>query len=219
MGPYFNGTIIGLTFAILLGPGFFALIQTSIHRGFKSGGLMAIGIFISDIFALLLCYFGFSQILGEDPRQNFIFGIVGGIVLIIFGTYTFTRVVRESGDDSQGNAQSGSSPAYIYILKGFFLNIANPGMWFIWITVTVSVGANYGMDKKAILLFLTGILSTIFVTDMLKCFIAHRIKGLLNASVMTWMNRIVGIILVVFGTYLILNVLFDLENAIPFKSG
>ncbi|MBN1340306.1 MAG: LysE family transporter [Bacteroidales bacterium] len=218
MAPYYKGIIIGLTFAILLGPGFFALIQTSIHRGFKSGALMAIGIFISDVVALLICYFGITQIPGEDPRQNFLFGIVGGIVLIIFGTYTFTRVVRDSGENREGKNQSGASPAFVYIIKGFFLNITNPGMWFIWITVTVSVRANFGIYNNSIPLFLGGILSTILFTDMLKCFIAHHIKSFLNGKIMTWMNRIVGIILVVFGTYLILNVLFDLEN-IFFRNG
>ena len=34
--------------------------------------------------------------------------------------------------------------------------------------------------------------------------------------VMTWMNRIVGIVLIGFGTYLIINVLVDLESMITF---
>jgi len=215
MSPFLQGTIIGLTFAVLLGPGFFALIQTSILRGFKSGALMAFGIFVSDLAALFLCYFGFSQILGEDPRQHFLFGIIGGIVLIIFGTFTFARTASNTSKTGN-NGQSSPSNGYIYVIKGFLLNFANPGMWFIWITVMVSVGANFGINTRSIFAFFIGILGTILFTDLLKCFIAHRIKQFLNAAIMTLLNRIVGIILVVFGSYLILNVIFDLKSMILF---
>jgi arginine exporter protein ArgO len=70
MTPFLQGVLLGLTFAVLIGPAFFALIQTSIHRGFRFGFFLAIGIFLSDLVALLVCYFGATQILGSDPRQN-----------------------------------------------------------------------------------------------------------------------------------------------------
>jgi len=53
-------------------------IQTSIQRGFRSGFFLAIGIFISDLTALILAYFGATQFLGHDPRENFLFSIIGG---------------------------------------------------------------------------------------------------------------------------------------------
>jgi len=45
-----TGIILGLTLAVLIGPVFFALLQTSIHKGFGAGVLVAIGISASDIF-------------------------------------------------------------------------------------------------------------------------------------------------------------------------
>ncbi|MCD4746216.1 MAG: LysE family translocator [Bacteroidales bacterium] len=219
MSPYLKGVIVGLAFAVLLGPALFALIQTSIHRGFKSGLFFAIGIFISDLTAIILCYLGASQILGSDPRENFLFGIIGGIILIIFGTVTYTRKVYDKSKENNDKEIKTNTPKlYIYVLKGFFLNIANPGMWFIWVTVIVSIGSNYGINTKSIFAFLFGILSTILGTDILKCFIANKLKQSLKPTVMLWMNRIVGILLIAFGAYLIINVLVDLESMIPFYS-
>ena len=219
MSPYLKGVIVGLAFAVLLGPALFALIQTSIHRGFKSGLFFAIGIFISDLTAIILCYLGASQILGSDPRENFLFGIIGGIILIIFGTVTYTRKVYDKSKVNNVKEIKTNTPKlYIYVLKGFFLNIANPGMWFIWVTVIVSIGSNYGINTKSIFAFLFGILSTILGTDILKCFIANKLKQSLKPTVMLWMNRIVGILLIAFGAYLIINVLVDLESMIPFYS-
>jgi len=48
MEAVFNGVIYGLVLAVLVGPVFFTLIQTSIERGFKSGVYVAIGISLSD---------------------------------------------------------------------------------------------------------------------------------------------------------------------------
>jgi len=215
MAPFLQGVLLGLTFAVLLGPAFFALIQTSIHRGFKSGALLALGIFLSDLFALLVCYFGASQILGNDPRENMYFSIIGGIILIIFGTYTFTRKVI-AVNQGENNIEVAVPAFYVYIIKGFLLNAFNPGMWFLWITIVVSVGAKFGVNNNSILIFLSGILTTIFITDIFKCFVSNQIKRFVNARVMTWMNRIVGIVLIGFGTYLIINVLVDLESMITF---
>ncbi len=218
MSPFIQGILLGLTFAVLLGPAFFALIQTSIHRGFNRGAMLALGIFISDLAALLLCYFGASQILGDDPRENIYFSVIGGIIMIIFGTYTFTRVVKSSSSEDKEDPGNGDAPSkfYVYIIKGFFLNALNPGMWFLWITIVVSISANFGMNHRSILLFLSGVLATIFATDLIKCFISNQIKGFITPGIMTWMNRIVGIVLIGFGTYLVFNVFVDLERLIYF---
>jgi threonine/homoserine/homoserine lactone efflux protein len=218
MSPFLQGILLGLTFAVLLGPAFFALIQTSIHRGFNRGAMLATGIFFSDLVALLLCYFGASQILGSDPRENIYFSVIGGIILVIFGTYTFSRVVRSgsTGENDESDNNDGASKFYVYIIKGFFLNALNPGMWFLWITIVVSVSANFGMDSHSNFIFLAGVLGTIFATDIFKCFISHQLKKFITPRIMTWMNHLVGIVLIGFGTYLVINVFIDLERLIYF---
>ncbi len=217
MGPLLQGIILGLAFAILIGPALFALLQTSIHRGFKSGVLLAIGIFLSDLGVLFLCYFGVSQLLGHDPRDNLSFSVIGGIILIIFGTVTFTRKIQLE-ENSENNVKIKTPGPAIFVLKGFFLNIANPGVWFIWATVMVSISAKFGTELHEIVIFIIGVLATILGTDILKCFIAGKIKSSLTPKNIKMMNRIVGIFLVGFGIYLITNTYFDLRSMIPFHS-
>jgi len=214
MGPLLQGIILGLTFAVLLGPAFFALIQTSIHRGFRSGALLATGIFLSDFFALVVCYFGASQILGSDPRENVYFSVIGGIIMVIFGTYTFSRKAETQKDENGKPKQDKPAKFYVYISKGFLLNALNPGMWFLWITIVISVTSNYGVNNQSILIFMIGALSTIYATDILKCFVSHQIKHIVNDKVMTWMNRLVGIIIIGIGIYLVFRVFVDMERII-----
>lgn len=211
-----QGIIVGITLAFLLGPAFFVLLQTSIHRGFRAGLLIAVGIFISDIVVLGLCLAGISQILGSDPRQNFYFSLAGGIVLVIFGTWTFTRkLVDESVEEGEVPRAISVPGPMIFVLKGFFLNITNPGVWFVWVTAVVGVGSAFGVDNLSVYYFFAGALVTILSTDTLKCFVAHKIKSRMNPTVIIWTNRVVGILLIAFGAVLLLSVFIDLRSMIP----
>lgn len=203
-----KGIVLGFTVAVMLGPAFFTLIQTSIHRGFKSGVLLAVGIFLSDLALVVLCALGASQIVYE-PKQKMILGIVGGVILIIFGAFTFTRKVQIETDDNK-EPLKGPKPI-TFVLKGFFLNFANPFIWIFWIGVVGAVTSTYSESKnnESMVIFLMGTLGTILATDVLKSFVANKIKTILKPHFMTWVNRLVGISLIVFGVYLMLRVLFD----------
>lgn len=216
MHPFLNGILIGLTLALLVGPALFVLLQTSVHRGFKAGLLIALGIFLSDLTVIILTYQGFSQILGEDPRQNFYFSLIGGLILIIFGTVTFTRKPEESVKRENDDEDIKVPGPMIYILKGYFLNIANPGVWFVWITAMVGVSSNYGVNSNGIIYFFAGAILTILSTDTLKCFVAHQLKGILTNHVIGMLNKAVGIVLVAMGIFLVIDVFLDVKSLIGF---
>ncbi len=202
--PFLQGILLGMTIAVLLGPALFALLQTSIHRGFKAGFFLSVGISISDVVIVLLTYFGASQVL-DSPKNKLYFGVIGGIILAIFGIVTFTRkVVVEEGEEVKVKRPSNIT----YLLKGFFLNFANPGPWFFWITVTVAATSNYGVHNMKILAFFLGALFTIFSTDVIKVYISHKIKNFMTPKIMHWVNRIVGVILVGIGLYLAVRVFY-----------
>jgi threonine/homoserine/homoserine lactone efflux protein len=50
---------------------------------------------------------------------------------------------------------------------------------------------------------------TIFGTDLLKSFIGNKIKKYLRPRVQFWINRIVGITLIIFGIVLMIRVIGD----------
>ena len=211
MGPLIEGCILGLTLAIFFGfgPALFALIQTTIHRGFFPGLLLAIGIFLSDLALVTLCFLGAIQIINK-PENHLAFGIISGIVLIIFGIVTYTRKIQLGTENNQNKDIKIQTPSFItYILKGFFLNFANPFVWIFWMGVVVGITANYGADIRSLVIFFSASLLTVLATDILKCFASYKIKRFLTTYIMQWINRIAGIGLVLFGIFLILRVLLN----------
>ena len=212
MQPFVQGVVFGLIVAISLGPAFFSLLQTSVSNGFKAGLFMAIGISLSDIVIIWLSYLGISKLINE-PDNQFIIGMIGGIILLIFGLVTFTKKPEKQMESDKEKAMR-IKPAKTYnpvtlSIKGFFLNIANPFIIIFWMGVMSYVSTNYGLEDQIVISFFSGTILTIFGTDMIKSFVGDKIKKYLKPHVMIWFNRIVGMILMGSGVFLIIRALYD----------
>ncbi|HIW87838.1 MAG TPA: LysE family transporter [Candidatus Onthomorpha intestinigallinarum] len=192
-----QGILFGLTLSLMVGPAFFSIIQTSISKGFKAGSHLALGVSLSDISMVFIAWFGISSLFASDKAQKLI-GIIGGIILIVFGIYTSTK--KHISQPKRNIESIGGKLKLKYIAKGFIFNIANPGIWMFWL-IPIGLASNYKKSEQII--FLVSILITVFAMDLVKCAISNELKRFMTDNVITIMNRIVGIILVIFGIYLI----------------
>ncbi len=206
MNPFIEGSIVGLTLAVLLGPALFALIQTSIHNGFRSGTMLAVGIFLSDLALVFMSFLGAIKILNDDSHR-LVFGFVSGMILISYGIVAFTRKVKttENGDP----VITVESNRFKYLLKGFFLNITNPFVWLFWMGLTVGVTSNYGEETGAATLFFSGTLFAILFTDVVKVLIAKGIKNYMKPVIIRRLNHFVGVLLIGFGVVLMIRTLMN----------
>lgn len=203
--PIWEGIVLGLTLAFLFGfgPALFALIQTSIHRGLWSGFQLAFGIFLSDATLVTLCLLGALQIINETPENQLVFGIITGIILIVFGVFTFTRKVKIKDDD---NDDDDDKPSFLtFILKGFFLNFTNPFVWLFWILWVTTITANYQGETHSVIILFTTTLLVILATDMLKVFGAYKIKKYITPRFIQWVNWVAGVGLGVFGIFMLIR--------------
>lgn len=209
LSPLFEGLILGLTVAITLGPALFALLQTSIKHGVKIGIFLALGIFMSDLALVVGSYFGASRIV-TNPKYHLILGVIGGVVMTAFGIYTFFKKVPRTEQVEVISEirvkQKGPLP---YFFKGFFLNLANPFLWVFWISSVLAVNGSYGGDQRSVALFFSGTLFMVLTTDILKVVLANKIKVAGNPQVKLWINRAVGLLFTIIGTFIIAGSLLE----------
>ncbi len=209
LNPIFEGFLLGLTLAILFGPAFFALIQTSINRGFRAGFFMALGIFLSDFTLVVITYFGLTNLI-DFEHNHLMLGIIGGIILIILGTITFMRKPAVYNDVNAKLSRFSYLPNPLkQILKGFILNMFNPFLLIWWMTIVVGVSSNYGNDHLSIYAFFSSVLLTVLITDIIKVYISGRLKKIIKPELILWINKFVGILLILFGIILLLRVIID----------
>ena len=206
---FIEGIILGLLVSITIGPAFFTIIQTGIDRGFKSAFYTALGILICDFLIISVCYLGLTSLF-QKPENNLYIGFIGGIILIIYGTYTYLKkpeILRRRSPKYKSPPLT--TKHFKYVVKGFFLNILNPFIFIFWLTAVgwVSARAEEGKLLNYVIVFFSGSLITIFSLDLLKSFIGNKIKKYLRPRNQLWTNRIVGISLIIFGIVLMIRVI------------
>ncbi|MCK9613244.1 MAG: LysE family translocator [Bacteroidales bacterium] len=206
-----SGFILGLTLAVVLGPAFFTLLQTSILRGFRIGMFLALGIMLSDFTLIALSFLGISQLISGE-KYKILFGVIGGIIMLVYGIYIYRKKVNVEDSKIKSLGKKNSildidqpSKPYVYIIKGYFLNLVNPFLLIFWMGVMGYVGAEYNSDIKKLAIFFGTALITVFSTDLLKCFVANQIKRLLRPKVLVFINKALGVLVFIFGLYLIVK--------------
>lgn len=210
-----HGVALGLMLIVSVGPIFFAVIETSIRKGFWFAVSISVGTIMSDLLYIALAYYGL-QPLFENSVFKLWLGICGGIVLLAFGLIYLLKKPDLHAADLHMQKQSSYTA---YALKGFIINTLNPFVVFFWLGVLGYVTVNYAQSGQTF--FFIGTLTTFFAADMLKAFIAGKIKHLMTVNLFNWTNRIVGTLMFYFGLRMLwkvgseLGYLRNLPNLFP----
>ena len=203
-----DGALLGLLVAISLGPAFFAIIQTGINQGFKHGLFFAIGVLISDIVLVIISYLIGASIF-DDPKSKVFVGLIGGIILIIFGSVSWAKKPEILKRRSLKIKEIKAPRLFAFPIKGFFMNIVNPFLYFFWFGALGIVGklAPEGKMLQSTVIFFSATFMVTFSTDLLKSYIGNKIKNFLNPRKEIVINKTVGVALVVFGIILVFKTL------------
>lgn len=196
-----KGIGYGLIMALMLGPVFFTLIRTSIDKDFFSGALLAVGIALSEGIIITISYLGVA-IIEKNYTVRLLMSIAGGGIMLALGSF---YVFRSSDNDtkSQGKVLKNNSQKIRYILEGFILNILNPPLYILWIGVIGNevLDNDYNYIQVSILFSITII--TIFLTDLLKAYLADKISNFLDSKTLVLVDKGIGVVLFGFGFYLL----------------
>lgn len=202
MDVILNGIISGLVLALLIGPVFFTILQTSVERGFGSGVFVAIGVSLSDALYITLTYMGVYQLFDHGNFRLYL-AYFGGVVLLIFGVYYLFVKSRQMRHFDPEKIRVNSP--WRLVGKGFIINGLTPMVLIFWLG-TVGLATTkfgYSTPQKAVPYFVS-IISTVFATDVVKAKLADKLRRLLTRKFIRNLNILLGLILVIFGGRLIL---------------
>ena len=235
---FFHGALMGLTLATIFGfgPAFFLLIQTSISKGFKTALLFDSGVLLSDIFVVVLMMLTSIQLTLDDSANMVVAGITAGLIIIGFGIFTFyskpekivARSEKKSAEleemekkfekidqrldkiDEKFDIKREGPRWYVYISKGFIMNVFNPFIWVFWMTTVATVSGSeiYNGNETLIAAFFLGTFTTVFAIDIMKILGAYSLKRFFTEKRMKILNQGTGIVLALCGLALIIRVIF-----------
>lgn len=191
-----SGIGIGLVLTFLTGPVFFALIKTSIEKGFHAGVALALGVVSSDVVFVGAILFG-SQFFDINPATKTWIGIIGSSILFAIGIY----YIFKKADINYENTTPSAVNRAGYFFKGFVMCIFNPTILFHWVTVigTASTIYHQGVPNRALkiaIMFLT-VLIVQFGMDTTKAFYANKLRDRISVKLVHRLNEVAGVALII----------------------
>lgn len=192
-----KGFTLGLLLAISVGPIVFTVIKQSITNGRKGGLAFIAGIACSDIMLVILSNL-FTNLFDEIKAHKAVLAVVASAFLIVVGVYyLFFKKVKPQ----RSSQASFKSTEYIRIfVKGFVMNVFNPGIIVFWLT-TATTFVDQPLNKR-VLIFSIALLIAL-LADIFKVLMADKIRQRLTPKNIHLVNQINGVILIGFGIVII----------------
>lgn len=198
-----KGLTFGLLLSISVGPVLFSIIKQSLNNGHRGGMAFVLGVSASDI-ALVLISNIFTRLFNSLKEYKTEVGVAGCLFLVSMGIFfLFFKKVKVNEAGKQVFKFRKRDYAKIF-LSGFFMNSLNPAIFIFWITTSTAI-INHTVRDRVIIF--TTCLVWMLGTDILKVMLAGKIRNRLTPHNIHNLNRINGIILIVFGIALIWGLL------------
>jgi threonine/homoserine/homoserine lactone efflux protein len=143
-----------------------------------------------------------TSLFNQAVKHQMAIGICGSIFLLIMGIYTvfFKKVMIDDSGAIQEKIFNKKQQLGIYF-SGFFMNILNPGVFIFWLAATTKIQSQIEDQLHPIrFLFTVYITCLLFVlsTDIAKVLLAGKIRPKLTPHNLHIINRISGLVMIVF---------------------
>jgi threonine/homoserine/homoserine lactone efflux protein len=199
-----KGLTFGLLLSIAVGPVLFSIIKQSLNNGHKGGMAFVLGVSASDVGLVLLSNV-FTELFKSLSSFKTEIGVAGSIMLVTVGIFfLFFKKVKVNEEGKQVFKFRKRDYVRIFF-SGFFMNTLNPAVFIFWITTSTAV-INHSINDRIIIF--TACLVWVLGTDILKVMLAGKIRNRLTPHNIHIINRVNGIILIVFGIILAAGLLF-----------
>ena len=204
-----KGFAMGLLLAISVGPVIFTIIKQSINNGKEGGFSFVAGVWVSDITWVLL-----SNIFSEFVTTLLDFkkpiGITGSAFLISMGVfYLFFKKVHLHPEDIKLPPLQRSDHAKI-ALSGFLVNTLNPAVMVFWLTAATAIAVTHTLQERIIIFSACLVIN--MSADVGKVTLAGKLRSKLTIKNIRLINKVSGLILLIFGTVLLAGVLFFMKK-------
>lgn len=212
---FFKGLAISLLLIFSVGPVIFTIIKQSVNHGRRGGFSFIAGVWLSDIVWIVMSN-GFSEAVKTLLHFKIPIGIAGSLFLIGMGVYfAFIKKIKPrrlqepteiAGDEI---TPSGKKTNYFAIFSsGFLVNTLNPGIISFWVIMAASLASVYSL-KERIVIFTT-CLAVNMLTDVGKVLGAGSIGKKLSDKNILLINRISGLLYLVFGVVIMTGIIYIL---------
>ena len=192
-----KGLIVGILASAPMGPVGVLTIQRTLNKGRWYGLVTGLGAAVSDIIYAAISLLGMSFVMEiiENPRNMFWFKVMGGILLMIFGIYTYlsnpTNNLRPTNPNKGTLWHNG--------ITGFLVTFSNPLIILLFIALMARfefvVPEHYWEQGVGYIAIFAGALLWWFALT----YIIDKVRTKFQVNTICLINRIIGSIVIAAG--------------------
>ena len=184
-----KGFIIGVIVSAPLGPVGVLCIQRTLNKGRWYGFVTGIGASMSDLCYALLTGYGMSFVFDYVNKNIFYLQLIGSIMLLAFGIYTF-----RSNPVKSLRPPSGNKGTYLHnLVTAFFVTLSNPLIIFLFIGLFArfSFAGGGALVSETVLGYLSILLVALSWWFGITYFV-NKVRAHFNLRGIWILNRIIG---------------------------
>jgi threonine/homoserine/homoserine lactone efflux protein len=203
-----SGLLLGLALIFSVGPVIFTVLKLRINYGISSALYFISGVWMSDLLWVVTANL-FSELIKQLLTYRAIIGTLGGLFLISLGVYyLFFKKYPNTVEDTSVRV-TGSTHTKLFI-TGFLINTLNPGVIALWLGATTKT-ISYTFNE--ILVTFSLCLGLNVSADILKIYLAGKLKKKLTPHNISRINKFSGFLFIAFGLLLLGGVVIALVKA------
>jgi threonine/homoserine/homoserine lactone efflux protein len=194
---FLKGFVIGLAIAAPVGPIGILCIQRSLHEGFKTGFMTGLGAALADGTYGLIAGFGLTAISSLLIKEQFWIRTIGGFFLVYLGIKLFLKkTVEQVFKNSERSSLHALGSAY-------FLTLTNPAtiLSFVAVFAGLGIGSIHNSYMQATMLVFGIVAGSAFWWLILSSVVAFILHHRLNQSVLRTINKVSGVVILMFGIF------------------
>ena len=199
---------IALSLFFSFGPAFFTQIRTSIQYGYRKSYPFAFGVSAGDVIIVFLMLTVLKNVDLFELLHNVWVASIGAAVLVVMGIYFLKKEVTSLEDGNRHikfKSKDGDPRRRTIFMQGFVINIANPLIWFYWISVVALLTGELNLSVMERYIFFLGVLGTTLGLDILKCKLASLLQKIITARLLNITNKVCAMIMFAFAGYMVVS--------------
>lgn len=203
---FLKGLAISLLLVFSVGPVIFTIIKQSVINGRAGGFSFVGGVWLSDFLWVILSNV-FSELVGQLLDYKKSIGLAGSVFLIGMGIFSiFFKKIKRRSEEEAAIKVTTATHAKLFA-SGFLINTLNPAVIAFWLTTATTLAIASTVNERIVIfgtcLFLN------MAADVFKVTMAGKLRDKLTDKNISLVNKLSGLLLLVFGTVLLIGVIYS----------
>jgi len=205
LGTLIKGMMIGFAFVAPIGMQNLYVFNNALTNSFKRSLIYVLFVWIADSLFSLAAFFGMGAIISSVTWLRLLVMLIGGGLVIWIGWG-----ILRSANNVQLNTTGNNLPVKQAFITAFIVSWANPQAL---IDGSLLLGALRGtLEQVQVWPFIIGVIMATFIWFNTITIVMNILKERLPKKVLVWVNILSGIIVLGYGTYLLIQAIIELVS-------